>query len=91
MRRNDRSSADRKPAAEQSRELLADAQARLVQALVLGTPAPLGFDASRLAVEAEILAAKREALVRHAQRKHRGRRAAASQFEPPAGATGNAR
>jgi len=40
---------------------LAAAQARLVGALVAGEPNPAGFDAARLAVESEMLRARRPA------------------------------
>lgn len=46
-----------------ARERLALAQAALLSALVAGTPAPEGFDRTRLRVQSRALAAKRAAVV----------------------------
>ncbi|GAA2628908.1 DUF692 domain-containing protein [Streptomyces vastus] len=48
---------------EASRQRLALAQAALLSALVAGTPAPEGFDRTRLAVQARALASKRADVV----------------------------
>ncbi|WP_169729351.1 hypothetical protein [Thermoactinospora rubra] len=48
---------------EAARRRLAEAQARLVAALVAGAEAPEGFDAERLRVQAASLIAKRRAVV----------------------------
>ena len=46
---------------------LAAAQARLVGALVAGEPSPAGFDAARLAVESEMLRARRQRIAARAR------------------------
>ncbi|MER5220691.1 DUF692 domain-containing protein [Streptomyces flaveus] len=59
----DNTATDTGTGAEPARQRLALAQAALLSALVAGTPAPEGFDRTRLAVQARALASKRADVV----------------------------